>query len=537
MRDFLPVLSTPNTFRTNANGQPTPRPSNEMLINCTPLLLENGLIGAAPRPQFTNGDFTPNSSLDRGRGIVSFKGDDYLYLDQDTYYYDGGSQDLNSTSAPGYAGNTGHWSEIIASFVKCFVSGDENLVIVNAGQPVSASGTTDGNVWYQSSPAATPSSIDSANMPGNNGEKLIRGGAYLDGYLFVADDNGQIHNSNLNDITTWTALDFITAEREPDRGVYLGKHKDNIIYIGTRTIEFFYNAGNATGSPLARRQDVSYRVGTAFPNSVVEAGDILYFAGTDAEGTQAIYKLENFQLSVISDYRMNDAMQQMPDINAGTGTSSLYQVWLAVCTMGGSPGLIFTYSSRFTYYYHAYTGRWTAWSYGAAPQFDGPITDSAGWASIFPVVSHNNISSSAGYYQFANGWIGSPSLFHDDDAMNDLGQSNTPNVHMMFARWDGGTAKKKRINSVRAVTRSGPISSINISADLYWADYDKVPLSGYMNPPDSYSGGRSIDMGSAGGRVYRLGTTRERAFMLDWPLGHGTISIVVGLEIDYDIVE
>ena len=131
------------------------------------------------------------------------------------------------------------------------------------------------------------------------------GGTVLDGYLFLMDDDGVIQHSDLDDATSWDALNFIEAEREPDDGVYLGKHHDNIVAFGRGTIEFFYNAGNATGSTLSRRQDIFYNLGCPYEDGVWEDGDDLYFLGRTQRGDFGIYVISNFQLKKISSPSFN----------------------------------------------------------------------------------------------------------------------------------------------------------------------------------------------------------------------------------------
>jgi len=126
------------------------------------------------------------------------------------------------------------------------------------------------------------------------------GGATLDGYLFLMDDDGVIQHSDLDDATSWDALNFIEAEREADDGVYLGKHHDHIVALGRGTVEFFYNAGNAIGSTLSRRQDIFYNLGCPYEDGVWEDGDDLYFVGRTQRGDYGIYVISNFQLKQIS---------------------------------------------------------------------------------------------------------------------------------------------------------------------------------------------------------------------------------------------
>jgi len=139
---------------------------------------------------------------------------------------------------------------------------------------------------------------------------LAYGGANLDTYLFVLGEDGVIYNSSVNDPSAWAALDFLDAEREPDGGQYLGKHHDNIVVYGDRTIEFFYDAGNTTGSPLSRRQDLAYQIGCATGESVWEEGDRSFFIGSDFSGALKVFTLENFSIKKVSTSSIDSLLTQ-----------------------------------------------------------------------------------------------------------------------------------------------------------------------------------------------------------------------------------
>jgi hypothetical protein len=142
----------------------------------------------------------------------------------------------------------------------------------------------------------TLTQITDADFPSD----LVDGLVNLNDYAYVLSSDGTISNSANGDATTWGALDYITAERDKDSGIYLTKHHDNIVALGSKTCEFFYDNANATGSPLARRQDIFHNVGCVSGAGVWETGNIILFPGTTPEGGVGVYKLENFGLTKVS---------------------------------------------------------------------------------------------------------------------------------------------------------------------------------------------------------------------------------------------
>ena len=123
---------------------------------------------------------------------------------------------------------------------------------------------------------------------------LAGGVAVLNGILYVMTKDKFIYNSNSYDPTVWNAINFVRAEREYDEGVFLTKHHDHICAMGTRSIEFFYDAGNPVGSPLNRRDDTAYRIGPVNYQGVYSTDDKIYFIGSERAGGLALYELVQF---------------------------------------------------------------------------------------------------------------------------------------------------------------------------------------------------------------------------------------------------
>lgn len=105
----------------------------------------------------------------------------------------------------------------------------------------------------------------------------VPGLVYLDGYFFVMDKDGNIWNSANEDCTSWGALDYIAAEFEPDNGKALTKVGNYVCAIGTYSTEFFFDAGNTTGSPLAPVQNAVFNVGTPEGRTVMQIEGSVFF--------------------------------------------------------------------------------------------------------------------------------------------------------------------------------------------------------------------------------------------------------------------
>ena len=129
---------------------------------------------------------------------------------------------------------------------------------------------------------------------------LVDGVAFLDQYVFVLDDKGTVWNSVVSDPTSWETTDFITAEGEPDAGVAITTHYNYIVVFGEYTVEFFYDAANASGSPLDKVDASIIHIGCAAGQSVQKFDNTVMWVGQDRSGGKRVYMLEGTSQTPVS---------------------------------------------------------------------------------------------------------------------------------------------------------------------------------------------------------------------------------------------
>lgn len=138
---------------------------------------------------------------------------------------------------------------------------------------------------------------------------------FLDGYLFAVNlTNGRIYNSTVGGVlTTWSSIDYTTPEIYPDRCQWIDKHKNHLVAFGNSSVEFFYDAGIEVGSPLARQESYTSRVGIVIPNlsgrvqkATASIDDDLYFIGINPQNAKSLYRIHNFQVQEIPNYYVNN---------------------------------------------------------------------------------------------------------------------------------------------------------------------------------------------------------------------------------------
>lgn len=466
------------------------------------------------RPTFTSAiDLTGDSTV-RGRGITDFLGERGITITEDRYYYNDGGSFTDITGGNGFQG------DYFAVITKFNQAGSPYLVVQNAGDYSTNASATHGNLWYATDGVSAPTRVTDADMPGNDGVSMIRGAVNLDGYLFVCNIDGKIFNCANDDITTWAATDFITAEREADLGIYLGKHKDHVVYFGTRSIEFFYNAANTSGSPLTGRSDIFYEVKCRHPNAVVEDGEVIYFVGQPQGQRRGVYVLENFGIRKLSNDFIDEKLAGRtftdPDI---TSINNLEKtVWLSVIETPRDGKILMLTSGGETWVMEMTTGQWCTWRVGSSPTSTGL----GGFSGGLPIVGYSD-----NYYLFTNAHVAEDNNSGD---LDDLGLTAAA-AYFYTRPWDLGTNERKKIDCYRILhypvgTSTESPSNVNIK----WMDTDFVSTNG-VDPASVTEGDYDIDLTSYTARHYRNGITRQRIHLIT--LDATKEQVIKGIEVDY----
>ena len=167
----------------------------------------------------------------------------------------------------------------------------------------------------------TVTQITDADYPSNT----TRGCAFLDGRFFVMNTAAEIYQSALENAASWSALEFIGTQIEPDQGVYLAKHNNYLAAFKLYSTEFFYDAANATGSILAPVQNAAFKVGCASDASVKEmAGTVVWMGQTRDGFGRGVFRLNGMAPEKIS----------TPQIDKILNADSLATVYSWSCNVG-----------------------------------------------------------------------------------------------------------------------------------------------------------------------------------------------------------
>lgn len=142
------------------------------------------------------------------------------------------------------------------------------VMATNAATPAQTILVSDGQVWVASSGSVVP--YGDPDLPSG-----VVGVLWIDSYFIFVLADGRFFISGNNN-TTVNALDFATAEADPD-GLVAGASLQREVYLfGPKTIEIWTNTG-AASFPFERLPGGSMPFGCSAPHSIAQVEQALYW--------------------------------------------------------------------------------------------------------------------------------------------------------------------------------------------------------------------------------------------------------------------
>lgn len=381
---------------------------------------------------------------------------------------------------------------------KLFYCVNNDIYVYNVNTAVSATlsnpfGTTSGPVGFclflyddgtskvVATDGTTLITIDSSNTVVTNADAdlpvHLPYPVFLDGYLFlVKSGTADIYNSDLNDPLAWTPGDFISAEMEGDYLVRIVKLNNYIAAMGSNSIEYFWDAANASGSPL-QRNDTPIKLNT-YLAGFAQYGNVLFYIGLNESGQPDVYSLQDFKIDEIGTPTISRYLN-----SANTNIST----WTAgVISCKGHTFYVINVGTTKTYVYDVDTKLWTSWGWQATSTF--PLTNSVGITTSANAMTYFTIgTSTSAIYKVSD------SLYQDN------GTNFTCTIRTESS--DFGTLNRKTMPKLILIA-DRPTSDTNI--DIQWSDDDY----------QTYSTARSVNLNQDLPCTYNLGWFRQRNFKL-----------------------
>lgn len=144
---------------------------------------------------------------------------------------------------------------------------------------------------------------------------------FLNGYFIITRPNtGQFYISGIYDGLTWAALDFATAESNPDNLVRVIADNGQILLFGPETTEFWGDSG-ALDFPLARVGAAAIEWGLAAKWSLCKFMDSLIFLRRNRLGAVQVCTLSGYNAQAVSNPEMDYIFSKYSATDNATGFS------------------------------------------------------------------------------------------------------------------------------------------------------------------------------------------------------------------------
>ncbi len=345
--------------------------------------------------------------------------------------------------------------------------------------------------WTIASGAATFTPMADTDFPEG---PLCPGTVYLDGYVFVMTQTGRIYNSAIEDPTSWGALDYITAASNPDYGIALSKQLNYIVAFSTYSTQFFYNAGQPTGSPLLLNQTANVNIGCANGHSVVAFDNTIAWVGQSLTHGRGVYLLEGLSPKKIS----TENIEKILDVDLMSNVRAF------TMKLGGHTCYVLTLKdSNITLVFDLEQQVWYQWS-----SFDEALEQD----NFFSATFFSRFNNLPYLLDDSSGFIYQASLNLYDDAGIPIKCKGYTSIQ------DSGTTKRKHYRRAEVI---GDKTVATLELSHSGSDYS------------NYTASRSMNLGAPRSQVVALGSDRRRSWK--WEV-EGNVPIQLdSLEVTFDI--
>lgn len=281
----------------------------------------------------------------------------------------------------------------------------------------------------------------------------VKGSAYLDGTVYVMTPKAVIDGSGINDPTSWDPLNSLVAQIEPDGGVFLSKQLVYVIAFKQWSVEVFYDAGNAAGSPLGTVQGAKVSIGCRHQDSVQNLEGTLYWIAQARGGGLSVWAMDSLKAQQVSPPAIDRLLQQADFATVRSWTARIVGHKLYAITL---------VSSNLTLVYDATSRRWYQW------------TDANG--NYLPIVGSSVTEDQQTLLQHE-----SSGVVYKLEMTNYTDAGSAIVFDLYTPNYDGGTRKLKYLHSIDFVADQtvGSLLSVRNSDDDYqsWTNFRQVDLS------------------------------------------------------------
>lgn len=307
------------------------------------------------------------------------------------------------------------------------------------------------------SASVTSNGTGTATTTSNFPATVVKGWAYLDGTTYVMDSNASIRGcAVLNDPTDWSdVLNRITAQIEADGGVFLTHQLVYVVALGQWSTEIFYDALNATASPLGPVQGAKINYGCANGDSVQEIDGSLFWIATNRSAAAQIIMVDQLKSQIVSTKSVERLLSAV-DLTSVRSFGLKYAGHRFY-------GLTFL-ADNLTLVYDMTEKRWAQW------------VDEDG--NYWPIVASTYLASTGSILQHeTNGKL----YYFDSAYTSDDGAYITVDIYT--PNFEGGTRRRKTLNVIEFLGDQTPGSVLQVRYNdkdyksTEWSNFREVDLN------------------------------------------------------------
>lgn len=238
---------------------------------------------------FSNNGETP------WRGLHPFPGNNLLYgVHRDTFY------DINNAGVVTSRGTIGTTVGRVD-----IVDDGTNIVLVDGSEIY---------VYSTSSPATPIAAVSDSDRPTSPNTCIFQGGRIL------TDESGtgRFKGGDAYAPTSWDALNFATAESNPDQLIRIINARGTVVLMGAYTTEFWSNTGGS-GFPYQKLLGTDMEYGLAARWSVGRFMGTYAFLAQNREGQVIVAKLNGYGAERISNFELEHIINRYSTVSDATG--------------------------------------------------------------------------------------------------------------------------------------------------------------------------------------------------------------------------
>ena len=304
---------------------------------------------------------------------------------------------------------------------------------------------------------------------------FVKGWAYLDSVTYVATAAGAIYGSEPDDPINWTALNVVYAAIEPDLAVGLAKQLVYVVVMKQWSTEVFYDAQNATGSPLGPVQGAKVNYGCVTADSIVYIDGTLIWVCTNQSSATQVIKMDGLKAEIIS----TPSVERLLDEADFTTTYAYLHK-----DIGHRFYVLTVVEANLTLVYDLESRMWSQW------------TDVNGNYFPFIAATYNSTTMNHILQHESNGCL----CVMDQTYYTDEGDIIT--VDIVTPNFDGETNRRKQLTMMKFVADQVPGSVLQVRKN----DQDYAA--------DKWSNFRSVDLAAKQPLLSNCGTFVRRAYHL-----------------------